>query len=181
MDITEWRVFRGSGHEDGLRRPTFPSSWKSGQKSRKKPMVSSLPCALKILQSCQCVPHVRVGVPFSFCHRIVSAPVPLPLMPTVNNTSVSTVATVSGSGARGKSIRHTLRKRIYFRERVVQSHKFTAQHSAGGFLNRRFKWRFWALLPPRAKVPRARKRETLLAPEHETPLYQESISHSTPR
>ena len=28
-------------------------------------------------------------------------------------------------------------------------------HSVGGFLNRRFKWRFWVLLPPRAKVPRA--------------------------
>ena len=33
--------------EDGLRRATFPSSWKSSQKSRKKPKVSSLPCALR--------------------------------------------------------------------------------------------------------------------------------------
>ena len=31
----------------------------------------------------------------------------------------------------------------------------------GGFLNRRFEWRFWVLLPPRAKVPRGRNREIL--------------------
>ena len=30
-----------------LRRPTFPSSWKSGQKSRQKPMVSGLPFVCK--------------------------------------------------------------------------------------------------------------------------------------
>ena len=75
-------VFRGSGHEDGLRRATFPSSWKSSQKSRKKPMVSSLPCALCIMRNCRCVPHVRVRLPFSFCYRIVSAPAPLPLTGT---------------------------------------------------------------------------------------------------
>ena len=38
---------------------------------------------------------------FRFDKRIVSAPAPLPLMPTPNNASVSTVENVSGSGAKG--------------------------------------------------------------------------------
>ena len=38
---------------------------------------------------------------FRFDKRIVSASVPLPLMPTPNNASVSTVENVSGSGAKG--------------------------------------------------------------------------------
>ena len=164
-----------------LRRPTFPNSWKSGQKSRKKPMVSSLPCALCIAQNCGCIPHVCVSFSFSFFYRIVSAPSPLPLMPAPNNALGSTVRSISGGGARGKSMRHTTTTMTMFRERAVKGRRFLTGDSAGGFLNRRFKWRFWVLLPPRAKVPRARKRETLLAPEHETPLYQESISHSTPR
>ena len=78
--------------EDSLRRATFPSSWKSSQKSRKKPMVSSLPCALCIVQICDLLPHVHGECPFSFRYRIVSAPAPLPLMPTPNNDSTSTVA-----------------------------------------------------------------------------------------
>ena len=92
-----------------LRRPTFPSSWKSGQKSRKKPMVSSLPCALCCVQDCDCVPHVYAILPFSFRKRIVSAPAPLPLTGAPNSSLCSTVEVVSGSGARRKSIRHTLR------------------------------------------------------------------------
>ena len=38
---------------------------------------------------------------FRFDKRIVSASVPLPLMPTPDNASVSTVENVSGSGAKG--------------------------------------------------------------------------------
>ena len=51
--------------EDGLRRATFPNSWKSSQKSRKKPMVSSLPCALRRVKNCNHLPHVHVKFPFS--------------------------------------------------------------------------------------------------------------------
>ena len=55
-------------------------------------------------------------------------------------------------------------------DRVVKGHKFTTQNSVGGFLNRRFKQRFWVLLPLRAKVPRGRSHETLpLAPGRKTP------------
>ena len=45
-------------------------------------------------------------------------------------------------------------------ERVVQGCKFATQSSVRGFLNRRFKWRFWLLLPPRAKVTRPGARNT---------------------
>ena len=38
---------------------------------------------------------------FRFVKKIVSAPASLPLMPTPNNASVSTVENVSGSGAKG--------------------------------------------------------------------------------
>jgi len=46
---------------------------------------------------------------FRFVKRIVSASAPLPLMLAPNNALVSTVATMSGSGARRKLIRHTQR------------------------------------------------------------------------
>jgi len=39
--------------------------------------------------------------------RIVSAPAPLPLMPTPNSAFGSIVEFMSGSGARRKSMRHT--------------------------------------------------------------------------
>ena len=95
--------------EDGLRRPTFPNSWKSGQKSRKKPMVSSLPCALCCVQDYGCMPRVYTILSFSVCKRIVSASVPLPLIPIANNLFDSIVEKMSGSGARRKLIRHTPR------------------------------------------------------------------------
>ena len=63
-------------------------------------------------------------------------------MPTPNNAFASTVATVSGSGAEGKSVRHTVRPRPCIANawyRVSESERY----SVGGFLNRRFKWRFW--------------------------------------
>ena len=46
---------------------------------------------------------------FRFDKRIVFISAPLPLIPIPNNASASTVDTVSGSGARRKSIRQTLR------------------------------------------------------------------------
>ena len=63
----------------GLRRVTFSNSWKSDQKNQKKPMVSSLPCALCIVQNCKCLPHVRARRFVSFHCRIDTAPAPLPL------------------------------------------------------------------------------------------------------
>ena len=79
ISITSDKYMRGRGevmtrgrgsfalrNKDGLRRPTFPSSWKSGQKSRKKPMVSSLPCALCVVQNRNCLPHVYIKFPFPF-------------------------------------------------------------------------------------------------------------------
>ena len=65
---------------------------------------------------------------------------------------------MSGSGARGKSVRHTARHRICSVTAWYMASK-SESHSVGGFLNRRFKWRFWVLLPPWAKVPRVRRRE----------------------
>ena len=46
---------------------------------------------------------------FRSVKRIVSAPAPLPLMPTPNNAVSSTVDNVSGSGAGRKSMCHTKR------------------------------------------------------------------------
>ena len=46
------------------------------------------------------------------------------------------------------------------RERVANGGKLREKHSVRGFLNRRFKWRFWLLLPPRAKVTRAGARNS---------------------
>ena len=84
--------FRACERGDGLRRPTFPSSWKSGEKSRKKPKVSSLPCALWAVETRCCVPHVHGSFPISSRQRTASATAPLPLMPTPNNAFGSTVA-----------------------------------------------------------------------------------------
>ena len=90
-------------------RPTFVNSDKSRQKHRKEPPAPSLPSALCSVRTCDCIPHVHVKFPFSLRCRIVSAPAPLPLIPTPNNAFGSTVESMSGSGARRKSIRHTQR------------------------------------------------------------------------
>ena len=44
-----WGYFALRG-ENGLRRPTFPISWKSGQKSQQEPKVPAPPCALHDMQ-----------------------------------------------------------------------------------------------------------------------------------
>ncbi len=49
------------------------------------------------------------GILFRLVKRIVSAPAPLPLMPTPNSAFSSTVENVSGSGAKRKSMRHAQR------------------------------------------------------------------------
>ena len=51
--------------------------------------------------------------------RIVSASAPLPLIPTPNNASVSTVENVSGSGARGTDDASYVTTTTVFCERVV--------------------------------------------------------------
>ena len=107
-----------------------------------------------LTQICGHIPHVRMRFPFSFCYRIVSAPVPLPLIITPNNASVSTVEKMSGSGARGIDDSSYAAKTTVSCERVVYGVKLKTRHSVRGFLNRRFKWRFWLLLPPGAKVTR---------------------------
>ena len=66
---------------------------------------------------------------------------------------------MSGSGAKGKSVRHTARHGICSVNAWYRVSK-SEVYSVGGFLNRRFKWRFWVLLPPRARVPRAGARNT---------------------
>ena len=91
-------------------RPTFVNSDKSRQKHRKEPPVPSLPSALCSVRTCDCIPHVHVKFPFSLRCRIVSAPAPLPLIPTPNNAFGSTVESMSGSGARRKSIRRGVKK-----------------------------------------------------------------------
>ena len=69
---------------------------------------------------------------------------------------------MSGSGVGGKSVRHTARYGICSVNAWYMVSK-SESHSVGGFLNRRFKWRFWVLLPPWAKVPRVRSAKPLLA------------------
>ena len=110
-------------------RVTFGHSPKSDQKDCLKPQVSKLPHALCPLQICCCAPHVRASFAVSFRQRTDSATAPLPLMPTPNNAFCSTVATVSGSGARGKSVRHTARHGTCSAnawERVFQSERHSA-------------------------------------------------------
>ena len=97
---------------------------------------------------------------FRFDKRIASAPAPLPLTSMSNNASASTVATVSGSGAGRIGDASYATITTISCERVVKGYKFAMQSSVRGFLNRRFKWRFWVLLPPWAKVPRGRSHET---------------------
>ena len=110
--------------ENGLRRPTFPSSWKSGQKSRKKPKVSSLPCALYCAGIRRIVPHVRANLPVSFRQRTVSATAPLPLMPTPNNAFGSTVAAHERQRRRREVNSSYVSISTVFCERVVICTKF---------------------------------------------------------
>ena len=112
-----------------LRRPTFPSSWKSGQKSRKKPMVSSLPCALCITQNCKCIPRVCVRFSSSFRYRIVSASAPLPLIPAPNNALGSTVAPHERQRRKTKVDSSYATTTTFFRDRAAACHKFATQNS----------------------------------------------------
>ena len=85
---------------------------------------------------------------FLFCivKRIVSAPVPLPLIPTPNNASVSTA--VPHERQRRKKNVDASYKTItdMFCEREGKATKLKMRYSVRGFLNRRFKLSFWVLL-----------------------------------
>ena len=75
---------------------------------------------------------------------------PLPLIITPNNASVSTVEKMSGSGARGIDDSSYAAKTTVSCERVVYGVKLKTRHSVRGFLNRRFKQRFWGSDPSAA-------------------------------
>ena len=107
-----------------------------------------------LTQICGHIPHVRMRFSFSFCYRIVSAPVPLPLIFSTVETEALFGVMISGSGARGIDDSSYAAKTTVSCERVVYGVKLKTRHSVRGFLNRRFKWRFWLLLPPGAKVTR---------------------------
>ena len=82
--------------------------------------------------------------------------------------SVLPLQCMSGSGARGTSVRHTVRHGICSVNAWYMVLK-SERYSVGGFLNRRFKWRFCLLLPPRAKVGRSGERNTPAAGARNTP------------
>ena len=95
---------------------------------------------------------------------------PLPLIPTPNNASVSTA--VPHERQRRKKNVDASYKTItdMFCEREGKATKLKMRYSVRGSLNRRFKWRFWLLLPPRAKVTRAGARNTHYTPYKNFPL-----------
>ncbi len=109
----EWKLFRGSARRRrgfALRRevllpaaagvfsffvsdgPISFNSERNGGKNAGKNCVFAFPHALSCLRICLTVPHVHANLPVSFRQRTVSATAPLPLMPTTNNASTSTVA-----------------------------------------------------------------------------------------
>ena len=105
---------------------------------------------------------------FDRCHSLTSLYLPLAALGSFPTSRRRTAIhflpphRISGSGARRTDDASYATISTVFRERVEQGRKFAMQNSVRGFLNRRFKQRFWVLLPLRAKVPRARKSETPL-------------------
>ena len=126
-------MFRGCERGDISRlrtRPTFGNSAKSRQKHRKKPKVSSLPCALCRGERLKCLPHVRVNLPVSFRQRTVSATAPLPLTGLTNNDSVSTVAAHERQRRRRAVSSSYGTTTTVFCERAVKGCKFAYCRSA---------------------------------------------------
>ena len=110
-------------------RPTFANSGKSRQKRQKEPPVPSLPGALYNTQNCECVPRVCVRFSSSFRYRIVSAPASLPLMPTPNNASGSTVAPHERQRRKTKVNSSYAAMTAVLRDRAAKGNKFTTQNS----------------------------------------------------
>ena len=75
---------------------------------------------------------------------------------------------MSGSGAKGKSVRHTARQRLCTANARYMVSK-SERYSVSGFSNRRFEWRFCLLLPPRAKVGRPQAKPPCTSEKKETP------------
>ena len=107
--------------------------------------------------------HAFAGeFPFRFVKRIVSAPAPLPLIPTPNNAFGSTVENVSGSGARGADDSSYVTISTVFCERVGYGIKFEGGTACRKSRNLGFWLSFWVFLGQRPKVPRPRRDETPL-------------------
>ena len=103
-------------------------------------MVSSLPCALWIMRNCRYVPHVRVEL-FSLCYRIVSAAAQEKsryVGALRKHAGGMFLASDLGGYAAAASIWNYTAKLEPLRQ--------LTQYSAGGFLNRRFKQRFWGAI-----------------------------------
>ena len=105
---------------------------------------------------------ITENLSFRVVKRIVSAPAPLPLIPTPNNAISSTVDNVSGSGARRIGDASYATITTISRERVVKWRKFAKETARRKSRNLGFWLSFWSLLGQRPKVTRARKRETPL-------------------
>ena len=143
-------------------------------------MVSSLPCALCAVQNCNCLPHVRgnslLSVPSSnrLCSCAAAAdrngeeiPASIArgdaLITPPDNDPFPAVDAHERQRRRKKVNASSVTITTMSRERVANGGKLREKHSVRGFLNRRFKWRFWLLLPPRAKVTRPGGRNSFLA------------------
>ena len=104
-------------------------SGKSRQKRQKEPPVPSLTGALYNTQNCECVPRVCVRFSSLFRYRIVSAPASLPLMPTPNNASGSTVAPHERQRRKAKVNSSYAAMTAVLRDRAAKGNKFTTQNS----------------------------------------------------
>ena len=104
-------------------------SGKSRQKRQKEPPVPSLTGALYNTQNCECVPRVCVRFSSLFRYRIVSAPASLPLMPTPNNASGSTVAPHERQRRKTKVNSSYAAMTAVLRDRAAKGNKFTTQNS----------------------------------------------------
>ena len=135
-------------------RPTFVNSDKSRQKHRKEPPVPSPPGALYSVRTCDCIPHVHEGFLFCLVKRIVSAPAPLPLMPTPNSAFSSTVASHERQRRKTGANASYVTKSNISRERAVNGHKFAMSTACRKSRNLGFWLSFWSLLGQRPKVTR---------------------------
>ena len=161
----------GAGVFRAPARPTFGNSAKSRQKHRKEPRFLHLLARYAVGKGeSACRTFAQIFL-FRCVKGLSQQQRRCRWLVRRTTLSVLPLQRMSGSGAKGKSVRHTARQRpcsVNAWYRISQSERY----SVGGFLNRRFKQRFWVLLPLRAKVPRGRNRETPLP---------ENTPHSTPR
>ena len=154
---------------NGRPRPTFPFSWKSGEKSRQEPKFLHLLPRYTIYQFTTACHAFAEDFPISYRYRTLSATAPLPLAGALNNAYGSTVDEMSGSGADGMSIRHTLRKPpspVIARQKAASSQGVQRAGSEETF---GFFRCFCLLLSLLTKVGRAGARNTPI-PQHKKAL-----------